>query len=70
MDADEAISLRLKAREEAGDPYARRDRERLMEEFHRIRDRMVEDGPPIFIEPAPRLTRSIYSNACKAAKSR
>lgn len=69
VDADEAISLRLKEREEAGDPYAKADRARLMAEFDRIEATMGEEGPPVFIEPTSRLTHAVFRDACKAAAS-
>jgi hypothetical protein len=66
LDADDALSLRLMERAQAGDPDAVRQRERLREAYQRV----AHDPGPIehlVIEPAGMLSAAQFKRACRVA---
>jgi hypothetical protein len=65
--AEEALSRRLRVRMEAGDPEAFRQFSALIAEFARMSGETRDDGANIAIEPAPRLTRSVFQQSVRAA---
>jgi hypothetical protein len=66
FDADDALSLRLMERAQAGDPEAVRMRERLREAYQRVAG---DPGPleHLVIEPAGMLSAAQFKRACRVA---
>jgi hypothetical protein len=67
VSSEEAMSKRLRVRADSGDAEARAQMVALMREFHAMQEAVDRDGCNIAIEPAPRLTRRIFQQSCKAA---
>jgi hypothetical protein len=66
LDADDALSMRLIERAQAGDPHATAQRERLREAYQRV---SVDPGPigNLVIEPAGMLSADQFKKACRVA---
>lgn len=67
VSAEEVMSRRLRARAEAGDREATEQLLRIGREFHAMMEEVQRDGCNLAIEPAPRLTRRIFRDSCRAA---
>ena len=67
VSAEEAMSKRLRVRADHGDESAKRQMVALLREFHEMAESVERDGCNIAIEPAPRLTRRVFQQSCRAA---
>jgi KaiC/GvpD/RAD55 family RecA-like ATPase len=69
VSVDDAMSRRLRVRADSGDNDAKRQLADLMQHFSAMAMEHKLDGSNIAIEPAPRLTRSVFRQSCMAAAS-
>lgn len=67
VSAEEAMSKRLRVRADHGDEDAKRQMVALLREFQAMAESVERDGCNIAIEPAPRLTRRVFQQSCRAA---
>lgn len=67
VDADEALSFRLRERADRGDMEAFRQIAELDGAYTRILTSLGKDGATLAIEPTPMLTQHGFSRSCRAA---